>query len=43
MGIDIVLINPGYLNAIRRKFGQAEGDHIGRMVAVPLKRRILGY
>jgi anaerobic magnesium-protoporphyrin IX monomethyl ester cyclase len=30
-----------YLDLVRRKFGQDVVDHIGRMVAIPLKRKLL--
>lgn len=33
--------NPSYLNMIEQKFGQKVVDHIGRMVAVPLRRKLL--
>jgi len=33
--------NPDYLRMIERKFGSAVVEHIGRMVAVPLRRKLL--
>ena len=34
--------DPGYLDVVRRKFGQPVVDHIGRMADVPLPRRLTG-
>ncbi|MFM7199301.1 MAG: B12-binding domain-containing radical SAM protein [Myxococcota bacterium] len=33
--------NPRYLNMVREKFGQDVVDHINRMVAVPLRRKLI--
>jgi anaerobic magnesium-protoporphyrin IX monomethyl ester cyclase len=40
---DAYFTNPRYLDMVRQTFGQHVVDHIGRMVAVPLKRKILGH
>lgn len=33
--------NPRYLNMVREKFGQNVVDHIGRMVSIPLRRKLI--